>query len=429
VSEDPVLAEMRAALARSPEVVALRVRVIELLAERGRYPEALAECAVALGQDAGNPEVLALLQRCTVAMSGGASTAQSSDSPNPASPERPAQAREPADQPPAAPAGPFDWAAAEDQVSDIIAPAFVTGTPQPLSEDDVDAVRKSTVTLADVGGMEDVKRQLELTLLGPLRNPELAKAFGTSARGGLLLYGPPGCGKTFVASAIAGELGAAFYPIGISDVLDMYIGNSERNLANIFDTARRNAPCVLFFDEIDALGHKRSQLHGSSGMRATVNQLLTEMDSVGKSNEGVFVLGATNHPWDVDVALRRPGRFDRMVLVLPPDAVARESIVRYHLRERPLSGIDTAAIAKRTVDFSGADLAHVCNTATQLAMADSLRTGTVRPITMTDMETALGQIRPSTGPWFDSARNVVEFANSDGTYDELAKYIRRRKTR
>jgi SpoVK/Ycf46/Vps4 family AAA+-type ATPase len=440
VSDDPVLVEMRAALARSPEVVALRVRVIELLAERGRFPEALAECAVALGRDAGNPRVLELLQQCTAAMAGaapdggtavGTAEAGTGETAKPAPPGAVSSgAVSSADGSPSSRSTPgFDWAAAENQVSDIVEPAFVTGSPDALSDADVDVVRRSGVTLADVGGMDEVKRQLELTLLGPLRNPELAKAFGTSARGGLLLYGPPGCGKTFVASAIAGELGAAFYPIGISDVLEMYIGTSERNLAAIFDTARRNAPCVLFFDEIDALGHKRSQLHGSSGMRATVNQLLTEMDSVGKSNEGVFVLGATNHPWDIDVALRRPGRFDRMVLVLPPDVPARDAIVRYHLRDRPLSGIDPGAIARRTEEFSGADLAHVCNTATQLAMAESLRTGTVRPITMADIDAALAQIRPSTGPWFESARNVVDFANADGTYDDLAKYIRRRKSR
>jgi len=418
MSEDPVLAEMRAALVRSPEVVALRVRVIELLAERGRHPEALGECAIALGQEPGNLAVLALLQRCTAAMAAGG-----------AAPITPAAVVPESVEAPAARPVAFDWAAAEDQVSDIVEPGFVNSEPEALSDNDVDVVQRPRVTLADVGGMDEVKRQLELTLLGPLRNPEMAKAFGTSARGGLLLYGPPGCGKTFVASAIAGELGANFYPIGISDVLDMYIGNSERNLAGMFDTARRNAPCVLFFDEIDALGHKRSQLRGSSAMRATVNQLLAEMDSVGKSNEGVFVLGATNHPWDVDVALRRPGRFDRMVLVLQPDSTARAAILRYHLRDRPLAGIDLAAIAKRTEDFSGADLAHVCNTATQLAMADSIRTGTVRPITMDYIDAALAKIRPSTGAWFESARNVVEFANADGTYDELAKYIRRRKMR
>jgi SpoVK/Ycf46/Vps4 family AAA+-type ATPase len=406
---------MRAALAQSPEVLPLRIRVIELLAARGRHPEALAECAVALGQDAGNPQVLALLQKCTAAM---ATTPAAADATPPAATQPEPDQPEP-DQ--------FDWTAAEGEVAHIIEPAFVDSPADPLTDADIDVVRKPKVTLVDVGGMDEVKRQLETTLLGPLRNPEVARAFGTSARGGLLLYGPPGCGKTFLASAVAGELGANFYPIGIADVLDMYVGSSERNLRGVFDTARRNAPCVLFFDELDALGHKRSQLHGASGLRSAVNQLLAEMDSATTSNEGVYVLGATNHPWDVDVALRRPGRFDRMMLVLPPDPPARVAMVRYHLRERPLAGIDSRTVAERTEGYSGADLAHVCNTAAQLAMADSLRTGQVRRIDMNDIDAALQQVRPSTGPWFESARNIVEFANPDGAYDDLARYIRTRR--
>ena len=170
--------------------------------------------------------------------------------------------------------------------------------------------------------MDDVKRRLELAFFGPLRNPQMRKLYGKSLRGGLLLYGPPGCGKTFLARAVAGEMGAKFISVSIVDVLNMWIGNSERNLHEIFEAARRNAPCVLFLDELDALGHKRSQMTSTS-MRTIGNQLLTELDGVDSNNDGVFVLAATNAPWDVDPALRRPGRFDRMCLVLPPDATAR----------------------------------------------------------------------------------------------------------
>jgi SpoVK/Ycf46/Vps4 family AAA+-type ATPase len=127
--------------------------------------------------------------------------------------------------------------------------------------------------------------------------------------------------------------------------------------------------------------------------------------------------------------MRRPGRFDRMILVGLPDAEARAGIVRFHLKDRPVSGIDLKSVASRTEGFSGADLAHICDSATQLAMADSMRTGQVRPVTMADIGAASGQIRPSTGPWFEAARNVVEFANNEGSYDELAKYLRRRKFR
>jgi SpoVK/Ycf46/Vps4 family AAA+-type ATPase len=274
--------------------------------------------------------------------------------------------------------------------------------------------------------MVEVKKRLQAAFLAPMNNPELRKLYGKSLRGGLLLYGPPGCGKTFIARAIAGELGAKFISVGLNDVLDMWIGSSERNLHEVFSTARKASPCVIFLDEIDALGHKRSELRNSA-MRGAVNQLLTELDGVRESNDGVFVLAATNHPWDVDGALRRPGRFDRTLLVLPPDLPAREGVLRYHLRERPVAGIDIKALAKRTHGYSGADLAHICETAAERALLDSVSTGRARMIEMGDMVAALGEVRPSIGAWLNTARNVVEFSNVDGSYDELRKYLKQER--
>lgn len=409
MTEDPLIREMSAAVERSPEVLELRLHLATLLAERGRYADALTHCSAALTQDATNPAALALLQQCSAKLAPESATPTTEES--------------------ASPATDFDWSAAEEQVGDIIRPAFVEEPADAVNETDVDVVERSQVRLADIAGMAEVKRQLELSLLGPIRNPELMKAFKVSARGGLLLYGPPGCGKTFIAKAVSGELGANFYQVGIADVLHRYLGESERSVRSIFDTARRNAPCVLFFDEVDALGHRRSALSGNAGLRPVVNALLEELDSATSSNEGVYVLGATNAPWDVDPALRRPGRFDRMIFVSLPDAEARAAIVRLHLQDRPVEGINPTSIASRTDRFSGADLAYICNTATQLAMADSMRTGQVRPVRSTDIDAALAQVRPSAGPWFDTARNVVEFANNDGTYDELAKYMRRNRYR
>ena len=225
------------------------------------------------------------------------------------------------------------------------------------------------------------------------------------------------------------ELGANFYEVSLSDVLDMWVGSSERNLHAVFDVARRNTPCVLFFDEIDAIGHKRSSL-GGAAMRGVVNQLLAELDGVGSVNEGVFMLAATNHPWDVDAALIRPGRFDRKLLVLPPDQEARAAIFRSHLRDRPVDPLTPSQVqdlAKRTDGFSGADIALVCAEATEVALMESARTGSVTAITAKDLARAAKHVRPSIGPWLDSARNVAMFNNEGGDYDDLIAYLGRRR--
>jgi len=295
--------------------------------------------------------------------------------------------------------------------------------PEPQPSRFLDA-EVAGISLSDVGGMEDVKRRLYVSLLGPLRNPEVQKAFHKSLRGGLLLFGPPGCGKTYIARATAGELGARFIGVGLADVLDMWLGQSEHNVHDMFQEARRNAPCVIFLDEVDAIGQKRTHLRHNPAMRGVVNQLLAEMDGVQSTNEGVYILGATNHPWDVDSALLRPGRFDRLMLVLPPDKPAREAILRRHAQGRPFADIDFGSLAARTEMFSGADLAHLCESATEFALEGSLATGAIRKVDRNDFEAALKAVKPSTRTWFETARNFAMFANDAGTYDDLMAYMR-----
>lgn len=279
------------------------------------------------------------------------------------------------------------------------------------------------IKLADVAGMDEVKRRLNLAFLAPLKNPEMMKLYGKSLRGGLMLYGAPGCGKTFIARAVAGELGAKFLSVGLSDVLDMWIGSSEKNINEIFKRARRQSPCVLFFDEIDALGRKRSLTRNSS--HGAINQLLAELDGIDQQNDGIFVLAATNHPWDVDTALRRPGRLDRTVLVLPPDKPAREAILTSNLSGRPVdASVNVDAVAKLTKEFSGADMAHLVESAAELAMEDSLTTGNVRSISQDDFIRALREVRSSTRPWFEIAKNYALFSNDGGVYDELLDYLK-----
>jgi len=295
-----------------------------------------------------------------------------------------------------------------------------------IRADDYIEAEDSHIYLKDVGGMHHVKKRLNITFLAPLKNPELVKKYGKKTSGGLILYGPPGCGKTFIARALAGKLGAKFISVSLSDILDMYIGESEKKLHDIFETARRNAPAVLFFDELDAIGQKRSNLK-TSGMRTLVNQLLNEMDSVDGNNHGVFVLAATNLPWDIDSALKRPGRFDRVVAVFPPDLEARQHILDYHLRDTPNDNVNTESIAKQTEMFSGADLAHLCQSAIDVVFEESLETGDARAINNDDFKLPLKEVKPSTRTWFDSARNYAMFANQSGSYDDLLQYIRDNK--
>ncbi len=400
-----MIESLRRAVEAQPDDVPLRLHLATVLIAAGRTDEAVAACAVALQNDPGNTDARALMvQAMTVPPTGQPAAAT--------------QAARPGEE--------VDWAALDAELDGIAAPMFVdarpsTGPPAPSW-----GIEHAGVSLADVGGMKQVKDRLEAAFLAPLRNPGLRELYGKRLGGGLLLWGPPGCGKTFLARAVAGEMKARFISVGLTDVLDMYVGSSERNLHELFELARREAPVVLFLDEIDTLGQKRS-LSRNSGMRGQVNQLLTELDGVDSANDGVFVLAATNQPWDVDPALRRPGRLDRMLLVLPPDREAREAVFRYHLRHRPVAGIDLGRLAKSTDGYSGADIAHICETASERALLDSVRTGEARLITMADVQRAAAEVRPSTGPWFDSARNTVLFGDDEGTYAELRAYMKRTK--
>jgi AAA+ superfamily predicted ATPase len=427
MSNDSVINALTAALAATPADNGIRLHLASLLLDKGQAAAALEHYTAILAADPVNLD----------ALKGAALAAERANEPTRAAAYRRLSASlgAPLEGAPVAPR--------KEVTSAIpVKPATPPRAGQPpklrviqggtdASDDDGEDLpepepSEPPITLADVGGLEQVKRRLDLAFLAPLRNPEVRKMYGKKLKGGLLMYGPPGCGKTYIARALAGELRASFMSVGLSDVLDMWLGESERKLHELFETARRQAPTVLFFDEIDALGQKRANLK-NSGVRNVVNQLLTEMDSVGSDNKDVFILGATNHPWDVDAALRRSGRFDRVVLVLPPDAPAREAVLAKHLQDRPAGEIDVRAIAAQTTHFSGADLAHLCEAATELAMEDALRSGTARPITTADFKKALKEVRPTTRAWFDLAKNYAMFANEGGAYDELLAYIKEQK--
>jgi AAA+ superfamily predicted ATPase len=284
-------------------------------------------------------------------------------------------------------------------------------------------LERPKITFADVGGMESLKEEIRLKILHPLANPDLYKMYGKTVGGGILMYGPPGCGKTYLARATAGEAKAGFLAVGIEDVLDMWLGNSERRLHQLFETARQNTPCMLFFDEVDALGAKRSDMR-TSAARMLVNQFLSELDGVSHSNEGVLILAATNAPWHIDSAFRRPGRFDRVLFVPPPDAAARQDILRLHLAGRPLGEIDYRAIGAKTDQFSGADLKAIVELAVEAKLGEAMKTGRPAPVLTRDLLAAVKQHRPTTKEWFGTARNYAVYSNQDGTYDDILQWLK-----
>lgn len=224
------------------------------------------------------------------------------------------------------------------------------------------------VTFEDVAGVEEAKQELQ-EVVEFLRDPQKFQKLGGKIPKGLLLVGPPGTGKTLIARAVAGEANVPFFTISGSDFVEMFVGVGASRVRDMFEQGKKNAPCIIFIDEIDAVGrHRGAGLGGGNDEREqTLNQLLVEMDGF-ESNEGVILIAATNRPDVLDPALLRPGRFDRQVVVPNPDILGRERILKVHMRKVPLaSGVDARTIARGTPGFSGADLANLVNEAALLA--------------------------------------------------------------
>ena len=281
----------------------------------------------------------------------------------------------------------------------------------------------SKVDFTKVGGMENVKEDIQMKIILPLQNPELYAAYGKKAGGGVLMYGPPGCGKTLMSRATAGEIKAGFFSIGLHQIFDMYIGQSEKNLHQIFELCRSNTPSVLFFDEIDALAADRRDFK-TSASRTVINQFLAELDGSQTDNEGLLVLGATNAPWHLDSAFLRPGRFDRIVFVPPPDFQARVEVIRILGEGKPLAQWSAEDLAKKTEGFSGADLAAVFDQAIEHALKESMKQkGKLVPVTGKMLINIAKKVKPTTKKWFESAKNYALYANQGGLYDDILEYL------
>lgn len=282
-------------------------------------------------------------------------------------------------------------------------------------------MEKPDMHFDDVAGLEKIKNRILEYIVFPLRKPELAKRYGKEAGGGVIMYGPPGCGKTYIAKASAGECESSFMSVKMSDIVDMYAGNTEKNLHNAFETARTNTPCILFFDEIDGIAGKREGMDQSFEKRA-INQFLLEMDGVEYSNDGVLAIGATNAPWDIDAALRRSGRFSRTIYIGEPDTKTRREILKLHLKNRPYTkNLPIGRIARMTEGYSPADLAQLVEAAATIPWLEAYNTGKERVIVFNDFLKATSgddAVTPSLPAWYGSVKDklIEEDENEDEKY-------------
>lgn len=250
---------------------------------------------------------------------------------------------------------------------------FALGAANPSSLRET-VVEVPNISWADIGGLVDVKNELRELVQYPIEHPEKFEKFGMSPSKGVLFYGPPGCGKTLLAKAVANECQANFISIKGPELLTMWFGESESNVRDTFAKARGAAPCVLFFDELDSIAQQRGSSSGDGGGAGdrVINQMLTEMDGVG-AKKNVFIIGATNRPDIIDPALMRPGRLDQLIYIPMPDYESRLSILRSVLRKTPVSkDVDLQYLAAQTEKFTGADLTEICQRAAKLAVREDI---------------------------------------------------------
>jgi transitional endoplasmic reticulum ATPase len=303
--------------------------------------------------------------------------------------------------------------------------ALGTSNPSALRET---VVEVPNVSWEDIGGLETVKQELQETVQYPVEHPEKFEKFGMAPSKGVLFYGPPGCGKTLLAKAIANECQANFISVKGPELLTMWFGESEANVREIFDKARQSAPCVLFFDELDSIANQRGSSSGDAGGAAdrVLNQLLTEMDGMG-SKKTVFIIGATNRPDIIDSALMRPGRLDQLIYIPLPDEKSRLSIFKANLRKSPLApDVDIETLSKFTNGFSGADITEICQRACKFAIRESIerdiereRAAAANPDAMDNDEEYVDPVPEITKSHFEEAMKYARRSVSDA---DIRKY-------
>lgn len=279
---------------------------------------------------------------------------------------------------------------------------------------DIVQVSVPNVTWQDIGGLDDLKLKLQQAVEWPIKHPEVFAKMGISAPKGVLMYGPPGCSKTMIAKALANESHLNFMAIKGPELFKKYVGESEQAVRQLFKRARRVAPCIIFFDEIDALGSERGSNSGSSKVGDRVlAQMLTEMDGIEQLKD-VIVVAATNRPDMIDKALMRPGRLDRVVYVPLPDQTTRLKIFKIHTRIKPLDDtVKLEKLAEQTETYSGAEIAAICNEAAIAALEETIKSdiSNQQKISSKHFEEALKRVKPRLNPSliavYDKFRSVT----------------------
>lgn len=282
-------------------------------------------------------------------------------------------------------------------------------------------IKKPKTKFSDIGGLEEVKQKIRMNIIEPFKHPEIFKFYGKKSGGGILMYGPPGCGKSLIAEATAGEASANFLHIKASDLKSKWVGETEKHIAQLFEFARENEPCIIFFDEFEALGSDRTNLPYYA--KSAVSQLLTEMDGVGNKGKQILLLAATNEPWDIDIALRRDGRFGNTIFIPPPDQKARTEIFRLNLRNKPLGpSVNINLLAECTQHFSGADISGICNEVVDIPIREFFTTSKKRLLEIRDFYEVLGKKKSSVIEWFSKATRILKNRGNEKYFKEIFEY-------
>jgi ATP-dependent 26S proteasome regulatory subunit len=456
---DPELLEgLEAAVAASPDNVPLRLHLGLLLLKAGRHADALEQCAAVLQRVPGHGGALDLAASATMAVDPPRWTTDRRARPKaPPAPPRPAttpggrpnleavqESTSPAPEPPprrepARPEPVRSMARAATSAGSMArqlalgervlletqpAEAEVHGAGSQVAgmlEDLGLQIEQAGVTFAQVGGMASVKGWLASGV--PVSQSERGprRRLQRALRGGLLLYGPPGCGKSFLARAIAGELGVGFLAVDLAELLERRPSEAHRLVNDLFQTIRLANPCLLFLDQLDTVGDSPTTRNRAFD-RGVVDQFVSDLQGLLKDRQDVTVVAASESPWDVDPLLRE--RLSRKLLVLPPDREAREAIIWDAIGDYPVDELNVAALAGRTEGFSAADVILFTDSAIEIARERANTSGSGRPVGMNDFNRALLGMRPSPPAWLALARDFVLYAGHGAVYEDLLAYLR-----